>query len=132
MIEVVCAVIENERGEVLAARRPAHKALGGKWEFPGGKLHHGETPWQALQREIREELQVEIAIVAALTPVTHAYPGFQIRLIPFRARIISGDPVAVEHTELRWVKPGEPGTLDWAEADIPVLLQLEGASGDAF
>jgi 8-oxo-dGTP diphosphatase len=124
MIEVVCAVIHDAGGRVLAARRPSGKAQAGRWEFPGGKIEPSEAAEAALVREIEEELGCTLAVGAALTPVDHPYPGGIIRLRPYRAEIVGGPPVAHEHSELRWVGREEAAALDWAPADVPVLAEI--------
>lgn len=124
MMEVVCAVIRDAGGRVLAARRPPGKAQAGRWEFPGGKIEPHEAAEAALVREIEEELGCTLAVGAALAPVDHPYPGGLIRLRPFLAEILAGQPVAHEHSELRWVGRGEAAALDWAPADVPVLAEI--------
>jgi len=125
---VVCALIERG-GRVLAARRPRTKAQGGKWEFPGGKLHDGESPREALVREIAEELSVAIRVGEALPPSTHDYGTFAITLIPFRCVIETGEPHAVEHEAIAWCSPDELAALDWAAADVPVVAGFLAARG---
>jgi len=124
MMDVVCAVIRDAGGRVLAARRPPGKAQAGRWEFPGGKIEPPESPEHALVREIREELGCTLVVGAALTPVDHPYPGGVIRLRPFFAEIVDGPPVAHEHSELRWVGREQAATLEWAPADVPVLAEI--------
>jgi 8-oxo-dGTP diphosphatase len=123
LIPVVCAVITDTVGRILAAKRSASMPLPGKWEFPGGKVHPGEIPEHALVREIREELGVEIEVGAILMEV--AWPP--IRLLPFRAGILLGQPNPAEHEEIRWVLPAELVSLDWAEADLPIVEELSRA-----
>ncbi|HUG13124.1 MAG TPA: (deoxy)nucleoside triphosphate pyrophosphohydrolase [Opitutaceae bacterium] len=129
-IVVVCAIIERG-GRVLAAQRSRAKSQGGKWEFPGGKLHDGELPRDALVREIAEELCIAILVGNALAPSTHDYGGFAITLIPFLCTIADGEPLATEHEAITWCAPGELAALDWAAADVPVvagyLAAREGA-----
>ena len=98
-------------------------SLPGKWEFPGGKLEVNELPEDALIREIKEELNVEIKIIEALPIAEHAYvPEKIIQLIPYRCTIVGNEtPSATEHSELRWVKKDELLQLDWAAADVPIV-----------
>ncbi len=127
MIEVVCGVVEDEAGRVLACRRPQGGHLGGMWEFPGGKVEAGETPAAALVRELREELAVDVVVGEALPPVEWDYGRGPIRLIPFRCRILRGEPVLLEHTECRWCGCAEAAELLWAPADVPVLEAAFGS-----
>jgi 8-oxo-dGTP diphosphatase len=130
-VPVVCALIERQ-GQVLLARRPAHKHPALKWEFPGGKVDPGETAEAALVREIREELGCDIAIVGALPRLAHAYGPAAVEMIPFVCRLSpdSPEPHPAEHVEIRWVKPGELLAHDLAGADRPIvtayLNQLPG------
>ena len=99
-------------------------SLPGKWEFPGGKLEVNELPEDALIREIKEELNIDIRIVEALPITEHAYvPEKIIQLIPFRCVTVSDEnPTPTEHSELRWMKKDDLLQLDWAAADIPIVL----------
>lgn len=124
MIDVVCAVIEDAEGRVLACLRPAGKHLGGLWEFPGGKVEHGEAPQTALSRELREELGIEVEVLGALDPVPWQYERGAIRLLPFHCRITRGVPVPHEHERLLWCACRGLEELTWAPADLPVLGQL--------
>ena len=126
MIDVVCGLIEDGAGRVLACRRAAGQALAGLWEFPGGKLEPGEDAAAALVRELREELGVVVESGEALAPVEHDYGGFVIRLIPLRCRVVSGEPHPHEHDAIRWVGPHETGALEWAAADLPVVAEWAG------
>ncbi|MBN2382745.1 (deoxy)nucleoside triphosphate pyrophosphohydrolase [bacterium] len=126
MIQVSCAIIEKN-GHVLAARRNRTKDQAFKWEFPGGKVCPGETPDQALVREIDEELGLKVIITGALPVIDHSYGYKQFRFFPFICRIISGLLVLVEHEEVIWDHPDRLEGLDWAEADRIILhLYLEG------
>jgi len=121
---VVCGVIGDEAGRVLACRRPVGGHLAGLWEFPGGKVEAGETPAAALVRELREELGIEVAVGAALAPVTWDYGRAPFRLLPFHCRILRGEPTPLEHAELRWCGLTEALGLVWAAADVPILADL--------
>jgi 8-oxo-dGTP diphosphatase len=101
--------------------------LGGKWEFPGGKVHAGETPQDALLREIREELGIGVVVGEALKSGVEWTDGeVSIRLTGFRCEITEGEPVALEHEEIRWCEISELRDLDWAEADVPLVDELVG------
>ena len=123
IIPVVCAIIEQD-DLVLCALRSEQMSLPGKWEFPGGKLELNELPEEALIREINEELNIEIKIIEALPIAEHAYvPEKIIQLIPYRCVIVNDKtPSATEHAELRWVKKEQLLQLDWAAADVPIVL----------
>ena len=120
LVKVPCAIIEDQ-GRVLAAQRSASGTLGLKWEFPGGKLETGETDVEALVREIREELSVEIRLGARL-PVTNRDDVFRIiQLIPFVCQLATDEIILTEHEQFLWLTPDELPALDWAEADREVL-----------
>lgn len=117
---VVCAIIEKD-GMILAAQRGVNQSNAGLWEFPGGKVHSGETAEQALKREICEELAVEISIVKQLQPVSYRYPWIFIRLIPFICSISQGEPVALEHSQVSIFTRRDCGKILWSPADIKVM-----------
>jgi 8-oxo-dGTP diphosphatase len=119
MIDVVCGLISDGSGRLLACRRPAGKHLGGLWEFPGGN--------EALVRELREELGIETAVTGGLTPVVWDYGRGPIRLIPFFCRIVSGTTQPHEHDALEWVDAVTCDRLHWAAADGPILAEWRDA-----
>ena len=124
MIPVVCAIIEDEAGRFLLAKRPEGKCHGGFWEFPGGKLEEGESVEAALIRELQEELLIQTEIVQILQPVEYHYEKSSICLIPCRARILSGIPTALEHSEIGWLSAHQIDRSSLAPADVPVLAML--------
>jgi len=125
-IPVVCAVIRDATGRVLLAQRPAHKHLGLKWEFPGGKVEPGEAPEAALAREIKEELGCEVVLTRALPRFTHDYGAVVIEMIPFVCALAchSAAPHPHEHVALAWTSLAELRTYDLAPADWPVVTAL--------
>ena len=127
MIEVVCGVIENSKGQFLACLRPIGKHLGGLWEFPGGKLDTGESPEIALIRELREELSVEVEVGPPLSRVIWHYEKVTICLMPFRCRIIAGEIQPTEHEQVLWCNPENFNDLKWAAADVPILREIEAS-----
>lgn len=127
-IPVVCAIIERN-GLVLLAQRPPHKHLGGKWEFPGGKVETDETPRDAIIREISEELGSEFTPRSALPRSVHHYEKIAIEMIPFVGCLTetSASPQYHEHVALSWAKPSELLNYDLAPADIPVVTAYREA-----
>ena len=124
-VRVVAAVLE-EGGQFLAARRGPDQRHPGQWELPGGKVEPGESDAQALSRELREELGVEVVVGAHLGTSVHDYPDLPIELVAYHCILYSGRPEALEHAELRWVAPDQLSTLDWAPADRPLIDLLSG------
>jgi 8-oxo-dGTP diphosphatase len=121
-VPVVCALIVRE-GRVLLARRPPHKLLPLKWEFPGGKVEPGEDPAAAIVREIREELGCDIRVVRTLPRFDHDYIRVVIEMIPYVCELVPGtsEPHPHEHTAIEWVEPARFLSYDLAAADVPVV-----------
>lgn len=122
---VVAAVIERDR-KLLICQRRANAPLPLKWEFPGGKMKEGETPEVALERELREELDVTLVRSREIARVQHKYPHLEERLeIRFFAAEIGEVEVApVGFEDVAWVLPKELGNYDFLEADLPVVAHL--------
>ncbi|MFD2256976.1 (deoxy)nucleoside triphosphate pyrophosphohydrolase [Luteolibacter algae] len=129
MIEVVCGIVEARDGRILACRRGLDRHLGGLWEFPGGKVEPGETGEDALIRELREELQIDVEVGTALRSAVEWTDGqVSIRLRGYWCRISdNASPFALEHEELKWCTCDELKTLDWAEADIPLMTEISAS-----
>ncbi|TRY17127.1 (deoxy)nucleoside triphosphate pyrophosphohydrolase [Tessaracoccus rhinocerotis] len=119
-IVVVGAVIVRDN-KVLCAQRGAGGALAGMWEFPGGKIEPGESPREALQREIDEELLCEVVVGREVTTTTYEYDFGIVTLTTFYCDLVAGTPQLTEHSEVRWVDPGDLVSLDWAPADVPAV-----------
>lgn len=126
MTEVVAALIRKEN-KFLICQRPKHKARGLLWEFVGGKVEPGETKQQALIRECKEELAVELAVKDVFLVVVHSYPDIRIRLTLFNAEIISGSPQKLEHNDIAWITADQISQYKFCPADkgILELIQLQ-------
>lgn len=110
------------RGRLLAARRSAPPELAGRWELPGGKCEPGESPEQALVRELREELGVETEVVERIPGEWPLKPGYVFQV--WTARLLSGEPRPLEdHDELRWLGPEEGDAVDWLDQDRPAVAE---------
>jgi len=120
LIAVVAALIVKE-GKLLIAQRPVGKHMAGKWEFPGGKIEKGETPEQALERELSEELGVRTKTGRIYHAIHHSYPEKEILLLFYRSRLLEGEPSPIEEADIRWIDEGELRGFDWAEADDPLI-----------
>lgn len=125
-VHVVGAIIENEKKEIFCALRSPEMTLANYWEFPGGKIEAGETPEQALAREITEELNCSIEVGAKVEDTTYEYEKFIVRLETYKARLLKGEPVALEHAETKWVPREQLLQLNFAPADIPAVEKLIG------
>lgn len=121
-IRVCCAVIEDG-AKVLAAQRGEEMGRGLKWEFPGGKIEHNETPGECIKRELMEELGIEVEIKSKLNSHIHKYPDKTIELIPFIVEIVNGIPTPKEHEKLIWESPENLKDLNWTAADVFVLRE---------
>ncbi|NEG69928.1 (deoxy)nucleoside triphosphate pyrophosphohydrolase [Bifidobacterium choloepi] len=124
LIDVVGAAIVNQHGEVLCGQRGPGKSLAGYWEFPGGKIEPGETPEQALRREIEEELLCEVTVGERVCTSRYAYDFGTVQLTTFICRLVDGTPHLTEHEEIRWVAPKDMPSLDWAPVDHEAVERL--------
>ncbi|MCF2490597.1 (deoxy)nucleoside triphosphate pyrophosphohydrolase [Dyadobacter sp. CY347] len=125
VVRVPCAVIEHN-GKVLAGQRSAALSFPLQWEFPGGKLEKGETDEEALAREIKEELDVEIEILSRLPETSKDQGWREIILVPFVCTLKTLNITLSEHEQILWLTPGQLPTLDWTEADLNVIENYYG------
>lgn len=125
VIVAACALLDGE-GAVLIAKRPEGRPLAGLWEFPGGKVEPEEEPEEALIRELREELGIEIAKddLAPLTFASHAYPEFHLLMPLYLCRHWEGTVAAREGQEIAWVRPDALSAYDMPPADEPLKIAL--------
>jgi 8-oxo-dGTP diphosphatase len=127
LLLVVAVALIDADGRVLLAQRPAHKQLGGLWEFPGGKLHEGETPEAALIRELKEELGIEVAprCLAPLTFASHGYETFHLLMPLYACRNWEGEPEPLEGQKLAWVRKDKLRDYPMPPADLPLIPILQ-------
>jgi len=126
VILVTAVALIDADGRVLLAQRPEGKPMAGLWEFPGGKVHDGETPERALIRELDEELgiDVEASCLAPFTFASHAYPDFHLLMPLYVCRKWSGIVTAREGQQLKWVRPPRLGDYPMPPADKPLVAML--------
>ena len=122
-IEVVAAVIVRD-GSLFATQR-GYGDFKDMWEFPGGKMESGETPQDALVREIREELDAEITVGDLIKTVEYDYPAFHLKMHCFLCSLKSEDIVLKEHEAARWLSKKDLRSVNWLPADLSVIETLE-------
>ncbi len=127
IIRVVAAIIKavNEKNEpIIFATQRGYGDFKGGWEFPGGKIEEGETPQEALKREIIEELETEIAVGELIDTIEYDYPTFHLSMDCFWAEIVSGDLVLKEHEAAKWLTKDELDSVDWLPADVTLVEKI--------
>lgn len=130
--DVTAGAIRDEAGRLLIAQRPLDGMLGGLWEFPGGKREPGETLEACLQRELREELGIEVEVGPQLAVIRHAYTHFRITLYAFACRHLAGEPQAIEVADWAWVELGDLGRYAFPVTDQKIIAALNGGSQLGF
>lgn len=120
----VAAAIIRQGPFILAAKRPASGPYGSQWEFPGGKLEPGESPEEALKRELREELNITALKCRHAFDLAHSYPEFEITLHVFTVDAYSGELAALDEQTLAWLLPNEAAALPFLAADVPIVDKL--------
>lgn len=122
-IEVVAGVIRD--GEKIFATQRGYGDCKDGWEFPGGKMEPSETPQQALARELREELAVEVDVDEFICTVDYDYPKFHLTMHCFYCTVVSGELKLLEHEAARWLSASQLRDVDWLPADIEVVKAIE-------
>lgn len=126
-VRVVAAVIKaiNENGEpIIFATQRGYGDFKGGWEFPGGKIEEGETPQEALKREIMEELDTEISVGELINTVEYDYPTFHLSMDCFWCEVVKGDLVLKEHEAAKWVTKEQLNSVEWLPADIKLVENI--------
>lgn len=127
-IRVVAAVIKasDDKAEpIIFATQRGYGEFKGGWEFPGGKIEAGETPQEALKREIKEELDTEISVGEFIDTIEYDYPTFHLSMDCFWCQIVSGDLVLKEHEAARWLTKEKLDSVDWLPADVTLIDKIK-------
>mgnify|MGYP001455797466 CR=1 FL=1 len=132
MLKVAAAIIENENGQILIARRKKGKAQEGLWEFPGGKIENNETVEECLKRELLEEMNIEIQPYESFGVNDHYYGDIHIRLFALKAKFMSGEMMLVDHDQYEWVYSKDLKEYEFAPADLKFVEKLFGNSSLAM
>ena len=128
-VKVIAAIIKavNENGEtIIFATQRGYGDFKGGWEFPGGKIESGETPQEALKREIIEELDTEVSVGELMDTVEYDYPQFHLSMDCFWCQIVRGNLVLKEHEAARWLTKDELNNVEWLPADVIVVEKVRG------
>ena len=127
-VRVVAAVIKAENGKgqpIIFATQRGYGDLKGGWEFPGGKIEEGETPQEALKREIMEELDTEISVGDLIDTIEYDYPTFHLSMDCFWCQIVKGDLVLKEHEAAKWLSKDELDSVEWLRADVTLISGIK-------
>jgi 8-oxo-dGTP diphosphatase len=127
-IRVVAAVIKtsDDKAEpIIFATQRGYGEFKGGWEFPGGKIEAGETPQEALKREIKEELDTEISVGEFIDTIEYDYPTFHLSMDCFWCQIVSGDLVLKEHEAAKWLTKEKLDSVDWLPADVTLIDKIK-------
>lgn len=123
-MNVVCAILVNDRNEILCAKRKNYGELASKWEFPGGKIEIGESPEVALTREIDEELAITLADPYHYHSIYYEYKTFTLNLHAYICNVDSLNYTLNDHEQAKWLSINRLKSLDWADADRPIIDKL--------
>ena len=123
IIEVVAAIIHDEEGRIFATQR-GYGPMKDGWEFPGGKMEAGETPEEALKREIWEELETRIEVEQLFETIDYDYPDFHLTMHCYICKVESGELTLKEHEAARWLTKEQLSSIDWLPADRCLIRRL--------
>ena len=126
-VRVVAAAIKAENGKgqpIIFATQRGYGDLKGGWEFPGGKIEEGETPQEALKREIMEELDTKISVGDLIDTIEYDYPTFHLSMDCFWCQIVKGDLVLKEHEAAKWLSKDELDSVEWLPADMIIIKSI--------
>lgn len=123
VIEVVAAIIHDEEGRIFATQR-GYGPMKDGWEFPGGKMETGETPEEALKREIWEELETRIEVEQLFETIDYDYPDFHLTMHCYICKVESGELTLKEHEAARWLTKEQLSNIDWLPADRSLIRRL--------
>ena len=127
IIRVTAAIIELENKILIAQRKAKDSLFGGLWEFPGGKIEDGETPEECMERELMEELEIEVEVGTLITSNKHRYPNGIFELLAFRVKHICGNFVLNDHDEIKWITIDEISNFEFPPANTPIINYLKNS-----
>jgi 8-oxo-dGTP diphosphatase len=123
-VHVAIGVISNARGEILVAKRPSDKSQSGLWEFPGGKVEKNETAFQALKRELLEEIGIQVMTATPWLQINHTYPHRTVLLDTWHVTQFSGEPFGQEGQLIQWIQPNDFSQLPFLEGNREIIEKI--------
>ncbi|WP_444893043.1 8-oxo-dGTP diphosphatase MutT [Microbulbifer sp. TRSA001] len=128
IVHVAVGVVTRGDGKILIARRPDHLHMGGRWEFPGGKVEAGESVQEALYRELLEEVAIEVQELQPLVEIRHDYPEKTVLLDTWQVTQFTGEALGKEQQEIKWVSAGELDNFHFPDANQAIIEAVKGSS----
>ena len=126
MVDVVVAIIVNQEGKTLIAKRKQGKIMGGCWEFPGGKSEPGKSLEFSVMRELKEEMDIDVNVGEKIAEIDYTYEWGKVHLIAFQADIVRGEIKLLDHDEIAWVSMDEMSEYGMTPADEPLIDKIKG------